>query len=316
MSRPNRSLKCSRICSAVRTRVLTAASSIASGRPSSRRHRSTTEAWFEAVSSNVPKAAAALSVMNRNYYGRKLWTLAGQEAQPLSTCSAIPPIWALRALSRLTRMTEELPIRIAQVSPRFQARMAGVIGWITTTAGFAQIVRGRLVVDGDAAATAHNILANETLFRLAFAGEVIALLYVAYTLLLYRLFTPVNRSLSLLAAFFSLVGCAIGALNCGFHIAPLVVLGGAHSLSAFTVEQLQALALMFLKLHAQVYNISMVLFGSYNVLIGYLIFRSNFLPRILGVLLAISGFCYLINSFANFLSPAFAAHCCRTFWFP
>src|SRR5262249_49578557 len=81
-----------------------------------------------------------------------------------------------------------------------------------------------------------------------------------------------------------------------------------QSLSAFNVEQLQTLALMFLKLHVQVYTISMVLFGSYNLLIGYLIFRSTFLPRILGVLLAISGLCYLINCFANFLSPAFAAH--------
>src|SRR5262249_3741752 len=68
------------------------------------------------------------------------------------------------------------------------------------------------------------------------------------------------------------------------------------------------LAVLFLHLHGQGSNIRMVLFGSYNLLIGYLILRSTFLPRILGVLLAISGFCYLINSFANFLSPAFAAH--------
>jgi hypothetical protein len=112
----------------------------------------------------------------------------------------------------------------------------------------------------------------------------------------------------LLAAFFSLVGCAIGVFSCLFHIAPLVVLGGAPSLSAFNVDQLQALALMFLKLHAQGYNIAMVLFGSYNLLIGYLIFRSTFMPRILGVLLAFSGLCYEINCFANFLSPGFAAH--------
>jgi Domain of unknown function (DUF4386) len=198
--------------------------------------------------------------------------------------------------------------RIREASPRFQARMAGVIAWITTTAGFAAIVRGRLVVYGDAAATAHNILAHELLFRLAFAGDVIATLYIVYTLILYNLFRPVNRSLSLLAAFFSLVGCAIGALNCLFLLAPLVVLGGAQFSSAFNVQQVQVLALMFLKLHAQGYNIGMVLFGSYNLLIGYLIFRSTFLPRILGVLLAISGLCYLITCFANFLSPAFAAH--------
>jgi len=198
--------------------------------------------------------------------------------------------------------------RIAAASPRFQARMAGVIAWITITAGFAEIVRGRLVVYGDAAATAHNILAHEMLYRLALVGDVIALLYIVYTLLLYNLFRPVNRSLSLLAAFFSLVGCAIAAVNCLFLLAPLVVLGDAQSLSAFNVEQLQAQALLFLNLHAQLYTISMVLFGSYNLLIGYLIFRSTFLPRILGVLLAISGLCYLINCFANFLSPAFAAH--------
>jgi hypothetical protein len=198
--------------------------------------------------------------------------------------------------------------RIADASPRFQARMAGAIAWITSTAGFAAMIRGRLVVYGDAAATAHNIMAHELLFRLAFAGDIISILYIAYTLLLYNLFRPVSRSLSLLAASFSLVGCAVQALICLFHLAPLVVLGGAQSLGAFNVEQLQALALMFLKLHAQGYNISMVLFGLYNLLIGYLIFRSIFLPRILGVLLAISGLCYLINCFANFLSPAFAAH--------
>jgi len=198
--------------------------------------------------------------------------------------------------------------RIVDASMRSQARMAGLIALITTTSGFAAIVRSRLVVFDDAATTAHNILAHETLSRFAFAGDVIAILYIAYTLLLYNLFKPVNRSLSLLAAFFSLVGCAVGTVNCLFQLAPLVVLGGAQSLSAFSTGQLQALALMFLKLHAQGYTISMVLFGSYNLLIGYLILRSTFLPRTLGVLLAISGLCYEINNFATFLFPAFAAH--------
>jgi uncharacterized protein DUF4386 len=198
--------------------------------------------------------------------------------------------------------------RIAGASPRFLARMAGLIAWITATAGFAEVVRSRLVVSDDAAATAHNILANETLYRLAFAADVLATLYIAYTLLLYLLFRPVNRTLSLLAAFFSLVGCAVGDVNCLFHVAPLVVLGKAGSSSGVGVGQAQALALTFLQLHAQLYSISMVLFGTYNLLVGYLIVRSTFLPRVLGVLLAISGACYLVNSFANFLSPAFAAH--------
>ncbi|HVH31451.1 MAG TPA: DUF4386 domain-containing protein [bacterium] len=183
-----------------------------------------------------------------------------------------------------------------------------MIALITTTAGFAEIVRGRLVVYGDAATTAHNILTSELLFRLAFVGDVIApFLYILYTLLLYNLFRPVSKSLSLLAAVFSLVGCAIGGLNSLFHLAALVVLKDAQVLGAFNMEQLQALALVFLKLHGEGYTISMVFFGSYNVLIGYLIFRSTFLPRILGVWLALSGLYYQVTNFATFLSPASAA---------
>ena len=198
--------------------------------------------------------------------------------------------------------------RIAAASPRFQARMAGLVAWITTTAGFAAIVSGGLVIYDNAAVTAHNIQTHEMLFRLAVTGEVVALLYIVYTLLLYNLFRPVSRSLSLLAAFFSLTGCAVGAVNAIFSLAALVVLGGTQPLHAFSVEQLQAVALMFLQVHAQGSNVSMVLFGSYNLLIGYLIVQSTFLPRVLGVLLAISGLGYLINSFASFLAPAFAAH--------
>jgi hypothetical protein len=186
--------------------------------------------------------------------------------------------------------------------------MAGLLAWITTTSGIAEYVRGRLVVAGDAAATAHNILTHETAFRLAFTGDVIALLYIPYTLLLYSLFRPVNRGLAVLAASFSLVGTAVATLNALFALAPLVVLGGGGSLRALSVEQLQAVALLFLNLHAQGATLSLVLFGAYNLLTGYLIVRSTFLPRVLGVLLAFSGVCYLINCFATFLAPAFAAH--------
>ena len=120
--------------------------------------------------------------------------------------------------------------------------------------------------------------------------------FIALTLLFYYLFKPVNRSLSLLAAFFSLVGCAIASLICLFQLAPLIVLGGAHNVSAFNLGQLQALALLFLKLHVQGYNVSLVFFGFYCLLVGHLIFRSSFLPRILGVLMAIAGLCYLARS--------------------
>jgi hypothetical protein len=196
--------------------------------------------------------------------------------------------------------------KIREVSPRFQARMAGVFAWIGTTEGFAIWVRSRLVVDGDAAATAHNILAHELLYRWGVVGDVISYVaFIIYTLLLYDLFRPVGRRLALLAAVSNLVGVAIELSISVFLLAALAVLKGAHSLSAVNVAQSQAL--MFLNFYDDGYVISMVLAGLWNILTGYLIFRSTFLPRILGVLLSISGFYYQIHNFAVFLSPAIAA---------
>ncbi|MGA3292525.1 MAG: DUF4386 domain-containing protein [Candidatus Acidiferrales bacterium] len=202
-----------------------------------------------------------------------------------------------------------MPGHAAETSPRLKARIAGVFYLITIVTGiFGEVfVRGRLIVYGDAAATATNILAHQTLLRLGFALDLIPV-YIVVTVLFYDLFKPVNRSLSLLAAFFSLAGCAIGALNSLFQLAPLLVLRGEQYLSIFNAGQQQALALMFLELRAQGFDICLVFFGFYCILIGYLIFRSTFLPKILGVLMAIAGLGYLINSFATFLSPAFAIH--------
>ncbi|OLD63516.1 MAG: hypothetical protein AUI47_08925 [Acidobacteria bacterium 13_1_40CM_2_68_5] len=180
--------------------------------------------------------------------------------------------------------------RIAEASPRVKARAAGVF-WLMTilTSTFAAIVGGRLVVSGDAAATAANILAQEALFRLGTAANLIATAcYVAATLLVFELLKPVSRSVSLLAAFFSLVGCAVGALSSLFDSALFVLLRGAQYLSVFTGEQLQALALMFLKVGGQVGNIGLVFFGLHCLLIGYLILRSTFLPRILGAVIGVN----------------------------
>ncbi len=185
--------------------------------------------------------------------------------------------------------------RIAEASPRFKARMTGVVYLLYfLTAVFGEFFLRGLVVSGDAAATATNILAHESLYRAGFAIGLIAnALYIALTALFYGLFEPVNRSLSLVAAFFSLVGCAIQIFGGLFQLAPLVVLGDSQFLSAFKVEQLQATALLFLKLHALTFNISLVLFAFYDLLIGYLIFRSTFLPRILGLLLMFAGLGWL-----------------------
>jgi len=196
--------------------------------------------------------------------------------------------------------------RIAEASPRFKARMAGVFQLLEAlTATFGQvIVRDRLVVAGSAAATAANILGHERLFWLGFASSLIGVAFhIAWALLMYELLKPVNRTLSLLAAFVILVGCAMQALTSFLYLAPLLILQGGPSLSAFAPEQLQALALMFLKLNAYAFNIDLVFFGLWCALTGYLIFRSTFLPRILGVLLAISGL-----GFVTYLYPPFAYH--------
>ena len=203
--------------------------------------------------------------------------------------------------------------RIAEASPRLKARMAGVFQLLeAVTAAFGEvIVLDRLVVAGNAPATAANILGHERLFWFGFASSLIGVgFHIAWALLLYELLKPVNRSVSLLAAFVILVGCAIQALTSLLYLAPLLILQGGSSLSAFTPEQLQALALMFVKLNRYAFDIYLVFFGFWCVLIGYLIFRSTFLPRVLGVLLAISGLgwvTYLSPPLANYLWPFIAA---------
>lgn len=159
-----------------------------------------------------------------------------------------------------------------------------------------------LVVSDDAAATANNILAHELLFRVGFAVNIIATaLYITLTALFYELFRPVNRSLALLAAFFSLVGCAIQAVGYVCYLAPFTLLGDAQYLGVFKLEQLQALALIFLTLRSQAEQIGIVFFGFFDFLIGCLILKSTFLPRILGVLMALAGLGWMI-----FLSPPLA----------
>ena len=195
--------------------------------------------------------------------------------------------------------------RIAEASPCPAARITGVVYLLYfLTAVLGEFFLRGLVVDGDAAATAANILAHQPLFRLGLATGLIATAgYIAVTALFYDMFKPVHRSLSLLAAFFGLVGCAILAFASLFQLAPLIVLGGSQYLSVFKVEQLRALALMFLELNTQANSICVVFFGIYCLLIGYLIFKSAFLPRILGALMALAGLGWL-----TFLSPPLGNH--------
>jgi hypothetical protein len=180
---------------------------------------------------------------------------------------------------------------MTESSPRLKARITGVLYLLTILTGiFAQgFVSGRLVVDGDAAATATNILTHRSLYELGFTVYLIEMAcQIAITVLFYELLKPAGRSVSLLAAFLGLAGCTIKTVSRLFYIAPLLVLGGSHYLNVFNPEQLQALALLFLKVNDHGAAIALAFFGFYALLTGYLIVRSTFLPRILGVL-SVSG---------------------------
>src|SRR5881397_4263148 len=161
---------------------------------------------------------------------------------------------------------------MTETSPRFKARITGVLYLLTILTGiFAQgFVSGRLVVDGDAAATATNILTHRGLFQLGFAVYLIEMAcQMAMTALFYDLLKPAGRSVSLLAAFLGLTGCVVKTVSRLFFIAPLLVLGGAHYLSVFSAERLQALALLFLKVNDRGAATALVFFGFYALLTGY-----------------------------------------------
>jgi hypothetical protein len=196
--------------------------------------------------------------------------------------------------------------RPSQVSPRFLGRMVGVGYLVLLAAGFDLFaVVGRLV-RSDAATAAARIQSHANVFLAGFAAALLgSAAYVVVTALLYRLYEPVNRTLSLTAAFLSLTGCVVQAFGLVFHYAPIFVLGGEPYLGAFSPAQRQALALIFLRCYVEAYNISLVFFGFYLLTLGYLTFRSTFLPRWLGVMVALGAgwTVYLYPPLARAISP-------------
>jgi hypothetical protein len=164
-------------------------------------------------------------------------------------------------------------------------------------------VRGKVMVSGNAAATAANILANPLLYRSGFVADLVAMVAeLGIALLFYYLFRPVSRGLAVAMVLFRLAWAAIFATVTLTHIAPLMLL----SQTGLDTEQAQALSYFFLRLHQQGYDVALVFFGVDCLVIGLLILRSTFLPRVLGALMGIAGTCYLTNSFSEFLVPALA----------
>jgi hypothetical protein len=199
--------------------------------------------------------------------------------------------------------------RAVETSPQVYARIGGVLYLIIIVIGFCGefFVRDKLVVSGDVTATTHNIMASESLWRVQIAADLILLVCaVALTLILYVLLRPVNKNLALLAVFFNIVELPVEAASKLCLFAALFLSGNADYLKAFEPHQLGALVKLSLKLHDYGFAIDLVFFGFACLIYGYLLFRSGYFPRTLGVLMAIAGLSYLTNSFTLILAPTYA----------
>jgi hypothetical protein len=180
-------------------------------------------------------------------------------------------------------MTNDNTFAIGASSPP-SPRTIGLVWVLYFLTGIlgALLTRG-ILIPTDAAATANNILTHANLWRAGFAVDLVAnLIYIALTALVFGLFRPVNPTLALLAAFFSLVGCTVQIMGELLRLAPSVVLANTQLASAFGAHQVQAAALLSVIVYRSVFQISFVLFACFELVTGFLILRSTFLPRWLG----------------------------------
>jgi hypothetical protein len=195
--------------------------------------------------------------------------------------------------------------RTVEPSLRLRARVAGLLYLIGSVAGVFGILYGpSLLVPADAKATASHILANASLFRLSIVSALLdQMIFILVVLALYQVFKPVNQHMAVLMVIFLLLSVPIAMFNELNNVAVLFLLSGADSLNVFTADQLHALVPFFLDLHAVGLNIAFLVGSLWFFPMGYLVFKSGFLPRIFGVLLLMNGCGYLIDSFAALLFP-------------
>ena len=164
-------------------------------------------------------------------------------------------------------------------------------------------IRPDIIVPGDAATTVNNIMASESLFRLSLVSDLIRQMFLMLLpLVLYKLLKPVNKNVASLMVIFALVSVPISMLNELNHFAVLLLASGAGYLTAFKADQLNILVMFFLELHKYGTFIPQVL-SFWVLLLGYLVFKSGFLPRILGILLMFGGLCYTVLAVLFFLFP-------------
>ena len=195
-----------------------------------------------------------------------------------------------------------MPTPVSTDSPLFTARMAGAL-WLAVIAVSAlDVVTSSIIVSGDAAATARNILNSEFRYRLSVLAEFVGgALYVGVTALLYRLLKPVSRNLSLFAVLCGAIGIAVGAALTVQDLGVVTLLRSAQAAPAADAGQINAIALSSIRMFGLGFTVAMVYFGFQCATVGYLIARSGFMPKTIGILLAIGGSFYVLSSFATFL---------------
>ena len=196
-----------------------------------------------------------------------------------------------------------------ETSPQVYARIGGILYLMIIIAGaLGEIfIRGKLIVSGDAMSTANNIMAAQSLWRIGIAGDLLMhVCDIPLMLIFYILLRPVNKNLALLAVLFNLIQTAVLVANKLNLLMPLFLLGNGDYLKAFESNQLYALTYLFIKVHDYGFGIGLIFFGFACLIYGYLLFRSGYFPKTLGVLMVIAGLSYLTNSFTLILAPAYA----------
>jgi len=190
------------------------------------------------------------------------------------------------------------------------ARVAGVLFLLSMIGGFFGefYVPSRLIVSRDAAATAKNIIELDSMFRWGFAAYLLeAVCDIALSLVMYVLLRPVHKNLALLAAFFGLVSTATFAIAELFVFGTTLILGGGEYLKSFSPDQLNTLAYLWIRMSGLCAGAFMVFYGIASATRGYLIYRSDYLPRALGVLLMLAGIGFIARSFVLVLAPAYVS---------
>jgi hypothetical protein len=188
------------------------------------------------------------------------------------------------------------------------ARIAGILFLIMAIIGpFSMMyVPSQLIVPGNAAATAGNIMASGSLFRMGILGHLVILLAdLGVAILLYVILRPVNRTIALIAAALRLIMVAMRGINLLNYFIVLILLNGTSYMAVFKTDQLHALVMTFLNAFDHGVNLDMVFFSFHLLFIGYLIFQSGFFPKILGILLVIAFFGYLAVSMTNLFLPEY-----------